>query len=315
MLSFSKEKISQVETVELNSFLNELKEVIEKIIREDIEVNFELTGDKLFVSIDPHQFEQVIINLVLNSQDAILEKGNGEKLIAIKTEKMIAKEQLRSADVLIPEGSWSVCKIIDSGIGMNEDTKKRIFDPFFTTKEKGTGLGMSIVLNIIKKFGGKISIYSEENMGTEIKIFLPIKSEDNDFKSSLKNSKETYLGKEENILVVEDNPEILELISSSLKQLNYNVFAFEEPKKAVEFVENFKDKIHLLITDVVMKGMSGKELSKKIKRNFREIKTIFISGYTGNYIKDKDIDENSIFIQKPFSIEELSQKVRELLEN
>ncbi len=315
VLSFSKEKISQFKTVELNSFLNELKEVIEKIIREDIEINFELTDDKLLVSIDPHQFEQVIINLVLNSQDAILEKGGGAKKITIKTEKIVSKEQLRSADVLIPEGSWALCKIIDSGIGMDEETKKRVFDPFFTTKEKGTGLGMSIVLNIIKKFGGKISIYSEKNMGTEIKIFLPIKSENSSSKSSLKNSKETYLGNKENIIVVEDNPEILELISSSLKQLNYNVFAFKDPQKAVEFVKDFKDKIHLLITDVVMKGMSGKQLNKKVKNILKDLKTIFISGYTGNYIKDKDIDENSVFIQKPFSIEELSQKVRELIEN
>jgi two-component system, cell cycle sensor histidine kinase and response regulator CckA len=213
-------------------------------------------------------------------------------------------------------GDYVMLAVSDDGIGMDKETLTNVFEPFFTTKEvgKGTGLGLSTVYGIVKQNNGYISAYSEPQKGTTFKVYLPRHKGEVRMETETART-EPRRSHGETLLIVEDDPSVLKLGQLILEQLGYSVLASQSPLKAVEMVQEYTGEIHLLITDVVMPSMSGKDLSEEISRIRPEIKILFMSGYAANPVAHQDVlDESVHFIQKPFSIDSMALKVREVLD-
>jgi CheY-like chemotaxis protein len=290
-----------------------MSKMIKRLIGEDIEVETYYQKDLWNVMADKAQIEQIIINLVVNARDAMPKGGN----LILETNNIFLDESYaKKHDITLTPGEYVMLAITDTGYGMDEDTKSKIFDPFFTTKEKdkGTGLGLSTVYGIVKQSGGYIWVYSEPGEGTTFKIYLPriekkLKQPHDEHEaghSELKGS--------ETILVVEDDEAVLNLIKNILKGHGYRVLTTTKGESAIELFIKHKEDIDLLLTDVVMPGINGKELSETLKRIKPEIKTLFMSGYTSNAIVHHGILEKDIqFIQKPFTGVELLKKIRSIL--
>jgi CheY-like chemotaxis protein len=268
------------------------------------------------VKVDPARMEQVIMNLVVNAGDAMPERGT----LTIKTAAVFLDEKYSRRYPDIKPGNYILLSISDSGCGMDEKTKELIFEPFFTTKErgKGTGLGLSTVYGIVKQSGGHIRCDTQIGEGTTFEVFIPtIEETDEDETGEPESTRGKAIKGAETLMVVEDEKDLREVITHILKNLGYNVFEAENGVQAYKMTRSMKkEKIDLLITDVVMPGMNGKELSLKLAEKFPGIKVIFITGYDENKIVDRDeLKEGQFFLSKPFTPRILGKTIRNVLDS
>ena len=312
LLAFSRKQLLEFRPIDLSGLIRKLEKLLVRTIREDISMNFILDDNLPFIKADPGHLEQVVINLAVNAQDAMPEGGE----LSIET----ALVELDHAYSLQHEGFvpglYVMLRVSDTGQGIDADTREHLFEPFFTTKErdKGTGLGLSTVYGIVKQHGGNIWVYSEPGMGTTFKVYLPASNqvpapeEDVAEELSMKRGGET-------ILLVEDNTQVRKLASTILRRKGYTVLEASEGKDALELLENHASAVHLLLTDVVMPGMNGKELFKRMSYLCPDLRVLYMSGYTDSVIAHHGVKGQGVnFIEKPFSIRRLETEVRKVLD-
>jgi signal transduction histidine kinase len=313
LLAFSRRQILDLKVLDLNALLKDLDKMLRRIIGEDIELLTLLAGDLGRVKIDPGQIEQVVLNLAVNARDAMPSGGK----LTIETANLELDEKYAETHMGVTPGHYVRLSVSDTGAGMSQQVKEKIFEPFFTTKEKskGTGLGLSMVYGIVKQSSGNIWVYSEPGHGTTIKIYLPRVEEDLDTLHG--RDKTDFLPKgRETVLLVEDEPSVRDLAHRLLNQQGYKVLEAANGEEALRVVQEHNgEEIHLLLTDVVMPQMGGKELAEKLKTLRPDIKVLYTSGYTDDAIVHQGILEHgTYFLQKPFSLKTLSHKVREVLD-
>jgi nitrogen-specific signal transduction histidine kinase len=313
ILAFSRRQVMEMRVVDLNALLMDLDKLLRRIIGEDIELVTFLAEDLGRVKVDPGQIEQVILNLAINAKDAM---PNGGKL-TIETANAELDEVYARSHASVTPGHHVMLSVSDTGVGMSPEVKERIFEPFYTTKEKGkgTGLGLSTVYGIVKQSGGNIWVYSELGQGTTFKIYLPWAEATSEEKIEKVVKEEPPRGSE-TILVVEDEEELRKLAAQYLQKQGYRVLEAPEGEEALFICGKYKEPIHLLVTDVVMPGMSGRELSERLIALRPEIKILYMSGHTNSAIFQQGVLEPGvILLQKPFTLEGLARKVREVLDH
>jgi PAS domain S-box-containing protein len=313
LLAFSRRQILDPKVLDLNSLLRDTEKMLRRMIGEDIELVTLLSEDLGRVKIDPSQIEQVIFNLAVNARDAMPSGGK----LTIETANVESDEGYAHAHVGVIPGHYVRLSVSDTGVGMSREVQEKAFDPFFTTKEKGkgTGLGLSTVHGIVTQSGGKIWVYSEPRHGTIFKIYFPTIEGELDNLNG-KNETDSFPVGSETVLLVEDEPSVRDLANRLLKQQGYKVLEAANGEEALRLVhENTGEKIHLLLTDVVLPQMGGKELADQLKVFRPDIKVLYTSGYTDYAIVHHGVlNSGTHFLQKPFSLKTLSQKVREVLD-
>ncbi len=312
LLAFARKQTVNPRIIDLNSTVESMLKMIRRLIGEDIDLAWFPCEGILQVNIDPMQVSQIMANLCVNARDAI--KGVGK--LTIETDhRSIDDEYCKDHQGFSP-GDYVVLSVSDDGTGMDRETLQNIFDPFFTTKGvgKGTGLGLSTVYGIVKQNEGMINVYSEEDKGTTFTIFLPLYVGDlsEDPKTVIK---ETPLSQGETVLIVEDDPAILKVGIRMLEQLRYGVVSASAPGDSLGLVREYPEKIDLLVTDVVMPEMNGRDLASRVKLFYPDLKVLYMSGYTANVIAHRGVLEKGVcFVQKPFSKKDFAVKIREALE-
>ena len=313
LLAFSRRQILDLKVLDLNVLLKDLEKMLRRIIGEDIQLVTLLSEDLGKVKIDPSQIEQVIFNLAVNARDAMPSGGK----LAIETANVELDEEYAHAHVSVAPGRYVRLSVSDTGVGMTQEVKERVFEPFFTTKEKGkgTGLGLSMVYGIVKQSNGNIWLYSEPDRGTTFRIYFPRTEEETD---TLHEREETafFPKGSETILLVEDDELVRDLAARLLEQQGYRVLKATNGQEALLVArEHVGETIHLLLADIVMPHMGGKELADWLKISRPNVKVLFTSGYADNAIVHHGIlDPGTHFLQKPFSLKTLSHKVREVLD-
>jgi PAS domain S-box-containing protein len=312
LLAFSRKQPAQPKRINLNQVVAENRKMLNRMIEGDIDLTLHPAPDLAFVFIDPSQVSQILTNLVINSRDALPGAGT----ISIET----ANVQVEEASALIygglTPGAYVQLTVSDTGCGMDPLTQKHIFEPFFTTKAegKGTGLGLSMVYGIVKQNKGSVAVYSNLGLGTSFKIYLPAVEVE---ETALETEREGALaGGHETLLVAEDEKPMLEVMRMVLEEKGYRVLAAAHPLDTVLLANQKEGPIHLLITDVVMPGMNGMELHRRLEATRPGLKVLYISGYTGDILAKRGLlHEETHFLQKPFRVKDLLQKVRDVLDS
>lgn len=312
LLAFSRKQILQPKIIDLNLLVSEINKIMTRLISEDIKKILKLNKPLSLIKADPLQIEQVIINIVVNSRDAMPKGGK----LTIETGNVeFDKEYIEDHGVVNKPGLYVMLAISDTGKGMDKETQSRIFEPFFTTKEigKGTGLGLSTAYGIVKQSGGFIWCDSKPGVGTAFKVYFPAVDEKTEFVNKDITQQKKLRGTE-TILLVEDDDRVGNLMSESLQMLGYTPLKTKNGREALSMAKNFQGKINLVITDMIMPGIRGDELAKQLKIIHPEIKVIYISGYSDNSIF-KSVSQNGEagFLQKPFNIDSMANKIREML--
>ncbi len=314
LLAFSRKQILQPKVINLNQMIGDMEKMLRRLIGEHIELQTVLTDDLGNMKADPGQIEQVIMNLSINARDAMPEGGD----LTIATDAFnYTSEKFEQQWEEMPFGSYIRLNISDTGIGMDKDVKSQIFEPFFTTKEKGkgTGLGLSTVYGIIKQSKGYIFVNSEKGRGTTFQLFFP-QVMDTEESESESIDKVSELKGTETILLVEDEDSLRALAIETLENAGYNVLTAEDGGQAVTAALNYNEPIDLLLADVVMPKLSGKKLTKAIKKIHPEILVLYMSGYTDDAIVHHGVlDPNTEFLPKPFKPTALLMKIRSMLDN
>jgi CheY-like chemotaxis protein len=312
LLAFSRKQVLQPKTIDLNGVVLNLDKLLRRLMDENIEMITHTNESVGKVKADPAQIEQVIMNLVVNARDAM--PGGGR--IVLETANVDLDATYADEHITVKPGRYVMLAVSDSGVGMSQETIAHIFEPFYTTKESGsgTGLGLSTVYGIVKQSGGYIWVYSEPGKGSTFKVYLP---RVDDVLESVSAPKAALPGANrgwETILLVEDEEAVRELIRTVLTEHGYDVIPARDPQHAVQIASTFAHEIHMLLTDVVMPGMSGRELANTVTQIRKGIRVLFMSGYTDNVITTGGMLEKGLaFLQKPFSPNSLAQKVREVL--
>jgi CheY-like chemotaxis protein len=263
--------------------------------------------------VDPSQIDQILANLCVNAKDAVTTGGK----ITIETQKVVLDEAYCADHEGATPGEYVMLAVSDNGGGMDKPTLDKIFEPFFTTKGlgKGTGLGLATVYGIVKQNAGFIYVHSEPGYGSAFKIYLPRHAVETE-RLSEESPMALPAPGHETILLVEDEPDVLELVRLMLVKSGYTVFAASTPKEAIRIAGEKSSHIDLLITDLIMPEMTGRELAKNLTALYPGLKYLFMSGYTGDVIAHQSVlDEDVNFIQKPFLIQELAAKVRQVLDS
>jgi two-component system, cell cycle sensor histidine kinase and response regulator CckA len=312
LLAFSRKQVLQPKVLDLNEVVLELEKMLQRLIGGDVELRTVLDQDLGSIKADPGQIEQIIVNLVINSRDAMPRGGR----LTIETRNVYLDEDYAASHVSVKPGRFVMIAVSDTGFGMDAQTQARIFEPFFTTKEtgRGTGLGLSMVYGIVKQSGGNIWVYSESGQGTTFKVYLPrIDEVAVEFTQGIEE--ETDLHGSETILLVEDEEMVMDITRSVLELYGYRVLTATNGNEALVVIENHKEPIDLLLTDVIMPGMSGRELADRFAESRPETKVIFMSGYTDSAIEHQGVLETGAnFIQKPFATDGMARRVREVLD-
>jgi two-component system, cell cycle sensor histidine kinase and response regulator CckA len=312
LLAFSRQQVLQPETIHLNDLVVNLGKMLHRLIGEDIEILTETDASLGLIKADPTQMEQVIMNLVLNARDAMPQGGR----LTLETANVDIDHADPRNHAGVPPGPYVTLAVSDSGLGMDPETQSHIFEPFFTTKEsgKGTGLGLSTVYGIVQQSDGYISFSSELQRGTTFRIYLPRTSNAAPVTTSPYRSLTIGRG-DETILLVEDDQQVRQLAQSVLTSCGYSVLAPESALEALPLCAQHSNTIHLLLTDVVMPGMSGCELAKQVVGTRPTTRVLYMSGYRDNpAVGDCLLDAGTFFLEKPFTPALLAYKVREALD-
>ena len=312
LLAFSRKQIIEPKVVNLNDLIKNLRKMLGRIIGEDLELETIPQTHLGHIKADPGKIEQVIVNMAVNSRDAIPDGGK----LTIETADVFLDEDYCKTHPYCEPGDYVMLAVSDNGTGMSGETMKNIFDPFFTTKSDslGTGLGLAMVYGIVKQHGGSINVYSEVGEGTTFKVYFPlVKEEVEPIDNTLKNPELPH--GVETVLVVEDEPMVRKIAVRILTRLGYNVISAEDGPNALATLEKMKTPIDLLLTDVIMPNMNGRELAERVRRQRPETKVIFTSGYTKDTIADRGVlDQGLEFLGKPYSPQALAVKVRGVLD-
>jgi PAS domain S-box-containing protein len=311
LLAFSRKQPAQPKRIDLNEVVGENEKMLHRMIERDIELVFRPAPGRHYVFMDPSQVSQILANLVINARDALAGAGS----IRIETAGVQVDDDSSLLHGGLPAGGYVNLTVSDTGCGMDAFTLEHLFEPFFTTKGegKGTGLGLATVYGIVKQNLGSISVYSHLGLGTSFKLYLPACGEQ--AQADQPGAEQDAPGGQETILVAEDEKPMLDAIRMALEGKGYTVLAALNPLDAFLLAQQHPGPIQLLITDVVMPGMNGRELQERITRARPGIKVLFISGYTGDIIAQRGLlREDTNFIQKPFRLLDLARKVRAVLE-
>jgi PAS domain S-box-containing protein len=312
LLAFSRKQVLQPHVVNLNAIVTDLEKMLKRLIGEDIDLQLGLDSKLGAVRADPSQMDQIIMNLAVNARDAMPRGGK----IAIETANVELDEEYCRIHMAVQPGPYIMLAVSDTGSGMDKETQSRIFEPFFSTKEegKGTGLGLSTVYGIVKQSGGNIWVYTEPGQGTTFKIYFPRIEEATEPRKQEEDSDKSFRGSE-TILLAEDEEMVRDLACKVLAEMGYTVLAASNGEEALQICERHKEPIHLMLTDVVMPQMSGRELAESTVRLYPEMKVIYMSGYTDNSVTRNGMLEPGVnFVQKPFTPLSLTKKVREVLD-
>ncbi|HNG96355.1 MAG TPA: response regulator, partial [Acidobacteriota bacterium] len=311
LLAFSRKQILEPKILDLNEIVTNIEKMLRRLIGEDIVLTSVLGPALGKVKVDPGQIEQVIINLAVNARDAMPEGGR----LTIETRMVEFTEDFCRLHPDYNPGWYVLLSLTDTGCGMTADVKNRIFEPFFTTKEqgKGTGLGLATVFGILKQSEGHIEVNSEVGCGTCFNIYLPVIKEQ--WEPEASNTLELLRPGHESILLVEDEPVVREVTKQSLEAFSYHVIEASSGQEALDLLKTTSEPVALLITDVVMPQMNGRQLAEQLRSKFPDLKVLFMSGYTDDAIvRHGVLDANVAFLQKPFTPTALAKKVQEILE-
>ncbi len=316
LLAFSRRQIYEPRTININNVVNELHKMLARLIGEDIHIEMVLRDSLPSILADPVQIEQVLLNLVVNARDAINESTEiaGEKKITIETDRADLKSTYQNS--VKHKGEFVVLSVSDSGRGMDKETLDHVFEPFFTTKEKGkgTGLGLSTVYGIVQQNKGHISVYSEPGVGTTFKIYWPASEDDSEPEEEQLHDV-TRLSGNEKILYVEDDSMVREFTISVLSGFGYTVYSTANGAEAYQMVRDGNIRPDLILTDLIMPEMNGRELADKIKGMLPDCPVLYTSGYTDNHIvHNGSLEKDVNFLHKPFSSQQLLRKIRKILD-
>jgi two-component system, cell cycle sensor histidine kinase and response regulator CckA len=314
LLAFARKQTLEIKPLDLNTVITEFLKMLRRTLRENIHVETRLSPSLSMIDGDIGQIEQVIMNLAVNAQDAMSDGGE----LMIETADIHLKNVRSGLHEGIVPGHYVLLSVHDTGCGIDKKTMDKIFDPFFTTKEagKGTGLGLSTAYGIIMQHGGNIKVHSEPGKGTSVVVYFPRRTETVMKPEPQKTMVfQTRLRGTETVLLVEDSDVVREISREILKDWGYTVLEADNGKSALEIFLSFQDSIELLITDVIMPDINGKALYDKLKALNPNLKVLYISGYTADIIDRHGVlDAGVKFIQKPFSIQGFTAKVREALD-
>jgi two-component system cell cycle sensor histidine kinase/response regulator CckA len=310
LLTFSRHRPAQLGVISLNEVIRGMESMLRRLIGEDVEIIIR-TGSALGnIMAETTQMEQVMLNLVVNARDAMPEGGR----LVIETANVELDEAYSDRHGAIEAGSYAVLSVSDTGIGMDAETRAHIFEPFFTTKSYGTGLGLATVYGIIRQAGGFIWVYSEPDDGTTFKIYLPRVTGAVAAESRAEEEKEQPVTGDETILLVDDDDAVRRLVKRALEGRGYTVHACEGPLEAIQCARDINGPVHLLLTDVVMPGMSGRQLADEVARIRPGIQVLYMSGYTDDATTRYRIAHDGInYLQKPFTPAILARRIRQVL--
>jgi signal transduction histidine kinase/CheY-like chemotaxis protein len=312
LLAFGRKQVLDMAVININDVVSEFKQMLRRLIREDIEIRFSLDPDLGNIQADPTQVRQVLMNLVLNARDAMPKGG----IMSIETENATIDKAYQAMSQDFVPGRYVMIGVSDTGCGMDKAVIEHVFEPFFTTKqdEKGSGWGLATVYGIVKQHRGNIFVYSEIGQGSIFKVYFP--RADTAAPSSVGLLEHPVeVGGEETILVVEDEEAVRKMVHEVLEDLGYLILEAGNPEEAIRLSGEYEGEIDLLLTDVIMPGMNGKELFERMAISRSEMKVLFMSGYAGDAIADRGIlDQGVCLVTKPFSIQKLTQMVRAALD-
>lgn len=312
LLAFARRQTITPQILDLNKCIEGTLSMLGRLIGENIELVWKPSVQQKMVKIDPTQVEQVLANLCINSKDAITNTGT----VTIITSNCFLDETFCETHEDVLPGSYITLTISDNGRGMSAETQKNIFEPFYTTKElgKGTGLGLATVYGIVKQNNGAIDVISDKEVGSTFIMYFPMCHLDGQFIKEDEKEQQITQGNE-TILIVEDEPILLEMAVRMLEHDGYKVYGAITPEQAIAYAESHKDVLHLIITDVIMPDMNGRELAEKLQTIVPDCQCLFMSGYTADVIAHHGVLEMNVhFIPKPFSKKELNLKVRTILD-
>ena len=309
--AFARKQTIAPKVLDLNDTIESMLKMLRRLIGEDIDLLWKPAKDPWQVKMDPAQIDQILANLMVNARDAIAGVGK----ITIETGKAEFDEPYCRTHAGFVPGRYALLAVSDNGCGMDKETLSKLFEPFFTTKEvgKGTGLGLATIYGIVKQNNGFINVYSEPGHGTTFKIYL-LRQEPQEAETEQPSRSSEVPTGTETVLLVEDEKSLLKFARMLLEELGYTVLAAGSPREAIRLVKEYTKQIHLLMTDVVMPEMSGRDMWEQLKTLQPNLKSLFMSGYTANVIAHHGVlDEGVHFLQKPFSREALATKIREAL--
>lgn len=313
LLAFSRKQVLEPKVLDLNAIVLEMDKMLRRLIGEDIDLTTSLAPALGPVKVDPVQIEQVVVNLIVNGRDAMPQGGK----LTIETQNVVLESACVQANVDVPPGSYVMVSVTDTGCGMDEATQLRIFEPFFTTKAlgKGTGLGLATVYGVVKQSGGHIQVYSELNHGTTFRIYLPRLAETTGRARKVDAAAIAIPTGTETVLLAEDEADVRQLMARGLTGLGYTVLEAGNGVDALAVGRQHAAPIHLLITDVIMPKLSGRQLADRVTALRSGIKVLYISGYADDaIIRHGTLEAGMAFLNKPFSMGLLARKIREVLD-
>ena len=313
LLAYARRQMIVPQIVRLNQLVIAMDSLLRRLIGEDVDLETRCARDLWHAQIDPGQFEQVIINLAVNARDAM---PNGGRLTVETSNATLDDSYMRQHPEVLP-GEYVVMAVADTGVGMDTATQIRIFEPFFTTKEqgKGTGLGLAVCYGIVKQAGGHLWVYSEPGRGTTFKVLLPRASEEPSAPSAAPPPQQPPSRGHETLLIVEDEPVVRKLTVRALTEHGYHILEAGDCPSALAEAHSHPGEVHLLITDVVMPGMNGKELADSLTAERPDLRVLYISGYAEHaVVRHGVLQEGIAFLSKPFDLNELARTVRRVLD-
>lgn len=314
LLAFSRKQVLKPERVDLSSLIRDLGTMLERLLGEDIILTTKIREQLWPVNVDPNQLEQVVVNLAVNARDAMSLGGT----LSIEAENLVLEDsiKLNAEGQSLNPGQYVVLRVRDNGTGIEPEILGHIFEPFFTTKDQsqGTGLGLATVFGIVKQSGGNVRVQSAPNKGSSFELFFPGLAEE-EIKISASFEKNDVATGSETILVVEDDESVRELMTTGLSMMGYNIHSACNGKDALDILSQHQQEIGLLVTDVVMPGMSGGELVETTRERFPGIKVVCLSGYNNDEVVKRGVIQGDVrLLKKPFTIDEFSRVVREELD-
>jgi two-component system, cell cycle sensor histidine kinase and response regulator CckA len=310
LLSFSRRQLIQPRIIDVNAAILQIEKMLRRLLGEDIQLSLDMEANLPHILADPNQIEQAVVNLAVNSRDAMPEGGQ----IFIKTAQVHLDEDYVRIHLGVKPGDYVMVAITDTGQGMTPEVRQRIFEPFFTTKErgKGTGLGLATVYGMVKQSGGDVWVYSEPEKGSTFRLYFP-KAAEQPPAAVVRESEPAKVKRGETVLVVEDEKPVRELTVRILQQLGYSVLSAASGREALAICSSFAGRIALLLTDVVMPEMSGRQVADAVLRARPELKVLYVSGYTEHAVIHHGVASGVQFLAKPFSRDALAKKMAAML--